>query len=105
MAERAYKLEWLLGLEKETLANMVLQQSKVIEKLQQAVKAQAVPQWISVSERMPEKRTGEKILGFNGEYVFECECDSDGYWCNLGGDTFTHWMPTPDLPIPSKGGE
>lgn len=44
MAERAYKLEWLLGLEKETLANMVLQQSKVIEKLQQAVKAQAVPE-------------------------------------------------------------
>ena len=42
MAERAYKLELLLGLEKETLANMVLQQSKVIEELQQAAKAQAV---------------------------------------------------------------
>ena len=43
IAERAYKLEWLLGLEKETLANMVLQQSKVIEKSQQAAKSQAVP--------------------------------------------------------------
>ena len=38
------KLSWLLGLEKETLANMVLQQSKVIEKLQQAAKAPAVPE-------------------------------------------------------------
>ena len=30
------KLNWLLGLEKETLADMAHQQSKIIEKLQQA---------------------------------------------------------------------
>lgn len=59
MAERAYKLEWLLGLEKETLANMVLQQSKVIEKLQQAVKAQAVPEgW----KLVPVEPTPEMML-------------------------------------------
>ena len=34
------KLSWLLGLEKETLANMAHQQSKIIEKLQKAAKAQ-----------------------------------------------------------------
>ena len=37
------KLNWLLGLEKETLADMAYQQSKIIEKLQKAAKAQAVP--------------------------------------------------------------
>ena len=36
------KLTWLLGLEKETLVNMAHQQSKIIEKLQNAAKAQAV---------------------------------------------------------------
>ena len=36
------KLNWLLGLEKETLADMAYQQSKIIEKLQKAAKAQAV---------------------------------------------------------------
>lgn len=35
------KLNWLLGLEKETLADMVHQQSKIIEKLQKAAKEQA----------------------------------------------------------------
>ena len=38
------KLNWLLGLEKETLADMAQQQSKIIEKLQKAAKAQAVPE-------------------------------------------------------------
>ena len=37
------KLNWLLGLEKETLADMAYQQSKIIEKLQKTTKAQAVP--------------------------------------------------------------
>lgn len=36
------KLTWLLGLEKETLADMAHRQSKIIEKLQNAAKAQAV---------------------------------------------------------------
>ena len=36
------KINWLLGLEKETLADMAHQQSKIIEKLQKAAKAQAV---------------------------------------------------------------
>ena len=36
-------LSWLLGLEKETLAHMAHQQSKIIKKLQKAAKAQAVP--------------------------------------------------------------
>ena len=38
------KINWLLGLEKETLADMAHQQSKIIEKLQKTAKAQAVPE-------------------------------------------------------------
>ena len=38
------KLNWLLGLEKETLADMAHQQSKIIEKLQKTAKAQVVPE-------------------------------------------------------------
>ena len=49
------KLTWLLGLEKETLVDMAHQQSKIIEKLQKADKEQAVPQWIPVSERLPDE--------------------------------------------------
>ena len=37
------KLSWLLGFEKETLADIAHQQSKIIKKLQKAAKAQAVP--------------------------------------------------------------
>ena len=48
------ELNWLLGLEKETLADMVRQQSKIIKKLQNTAKAQAVPQWISVGYRLPK---------------------------------------------------
>ena len=47
-------LTWLLGLEKETLADMAHQQSKIIEKLQNAAKAQAVPEVSqSISNPMP----------------------------------------------------
>ena len=43
------KLTWLLSLEKETLADMAYQQSKIIAKLQKAAKAQAVPEgWMLV---------------------------------------------------------
>ena len=66
MAERAYKLEWLLGLEKETLANMVLQQSKVIEKLQQAVKAQAVPKGFKI---VPEEPTEQQFGGMARDII------------------------------------
>ena len=38
------KLTWLLGLEKETLEDMAHQQSKIIEKLQNAAKEQTVPE-------------------------------------------------------------
>jgi len=50
-----------------------------------------------VNQAPPEAMQGNKILGFNGSYFFECEFD-DGYWCNIGGEDMTHWMPLPELP-------
>jgi phosphoribosylaminoimidazole carboxylase (NCAIR synthetase) len=51
------KINWLLGFEKETLADMAHQQSKIIERLQKATKAQTVPEWIPVSDRLPEEHS------------------------------------------------
>jgi len=55
------------------------------------------PVWISIEDRWPEAKQGNKILAYWAGHVFECEYD-DGFWCNLGGDDFTHWMPLPELP-------
>lgn len=59
-------------------------------------------EWIDVNVKWPEREYGKKILAYGGygdhRYVFECECDEDGDWCNLGGDAFTHWMPHPGDP-------
>lgn len=55
----AKKLSWLLGLEKETLADMAHQQSKIIEKLQKAAKVQAVPDgWKPVPVEPTEQQFG-----------------------------------------------
>ena len=57
------KLNWLLGLEKETLADMAHQQSKIIEKLQKAAKAQAVPELSK--EILQSLRDMVEIVGSN----------------------------------------
>lgn len=75
MAERAYKLEWLLGLEKETLSNMVLQQSKVIEKLQQAVKAQAVPEGFKIVPMEPTPEMIEAYFAAHLEWLEDDDAD------------------------------
>ena len=56
-------LNWLLGLEKETLANMAHQQSKIIEKLQKAAKAQAVPK--ANKDLLQSLRDMVEIVGAN----------------------------------------
>lgn len=144
------ELNWLLGLEKETLADMVRQQSKIIKKLQNTAKAQVVPEWwrlvpveptkemfaagydelensesieliykrmisaspacggssewVSVFKERPQKIEGNKIWATDGDAQFECEF-SDGFWCNISGSEFTHWMPLPPAPEQVKGGE
>ena len=57
------KLNWLLGLEKETLADMAHQQSKIIEKLQKAAKVQVVSE--DNKELLQSLRDMVEIVGAN----------------------------------------
>ena len=117
----AKKLNWLLGLEKETLADMAHQQSKIIEKLQNAAKAQAVPQWIPVSERLPPvgdqclfyrplaNKSGDKIIAIktampNGQFCWTDTIPDGEIQCNPsdGSCHVTHWMPLPTAPEQPK---
>ena len=103
-------LTWLLGLEKETLADMAHQQAKIIETLQNAAKAQAVPQWIPVSDRLPDGEIGsanEYIVyeSLNGkvqhDYFMIPSDESSPFW-NYYFDNVTHWMPLPSAPEQNK---
>ena len=75
----------------------------------QAAKAQAVPQWISVSERLPENEGTYFCLGYNGT-PFVCLFRTTKYegkiWLRSTGtkriDGITHWMPVPTAPEKNK---
>jgi len=54
-------------------------------------------EWIACSDEYPEPAQGNKVLGFGNGYAFECEFD-EGFWCNIGGEEMTHWMPLPCEP-------
>lgn len=58
------------------------------------------PEWISVSERLPESGVPTLICG-DGNVVEQGFFDDEyGYWYDLGGNrTFVHhWMPLPQAP-------
>lgn len=57
------KINWLLGLEKETLADMAHQQSKIIERLQKAAKMQVVSE--DNKELLQSLRDMVEIVGAN----------------------------------------
>ncbi len=59
-------------------------------------------EWVSVFKERPQKIEGNKIWATDGDTQFECEFN-DGFWCNISGSEFTHWMPLP--PAPVKDGE
>jgi hypothetical protein len=56
--------------------------------------------WISVDDQpingSYDWKFGDKAIGWNG-YAFEIEWDGD-YWCSIGGEEPTHWMPLPEPP-------
>ena len=104
------KLNWLLGLEKETLADMAHQQSKIIEKLQKAAKAQAVPQWISVEDQLPNHDAGKwsnpvialSDIGLVFRLSYCGGWQRTGDFMSTGSSKVTHWMPLPAPPEQNK---
>ena len=60
------KLNWLLGLEKETLANMAHQQAKLIEKLQKSAKNQSIVGGLKV---VPVEPTTEQFGGMARDVI------------------------------------
>lgn len=52
-------------------------------------------EWIDVKVTRPKMEEGSKIIGYFEGDVFDCVYE-DGYWCNVYGNDFTHWMPFND---------
>lgn len=57
---------------------------------QRVSELEAEREWRSVDVDPPDAIQGNKVLGFGNGYAFECEYDDD-FWCNIGGETMTHW--------------
>lgn len=74
----------------------------------QAAKAQAVPQWIPVSERLPDEGVLCIVFWVNGvvnnHFEYYKPTHIQGYFdsvidgCVLELDEVTHWMPLPAAP-------
>lgn len=56
-----------------------------------------VQEWISVKDRMPERRDG-KVLAFTHFGFSICHVRADGRLSGLYADWITHWMPLPEPP-------
>ena len=82
------------------------------EAWEQATKAQAVPQLVAVSDRLPEEDGTYFCLGHGGT-PFVCLFRTTKYegkiWLRSTGTKrvvgITHWMPIPSLPEQVKDGE
>lgn len=80
------------------------QAADMLEKLA-AEKETKKPEWISVKDRLPEKRCEAYLCSLDSclfpgsQYIDIRVFDSDGKWRN---GTVTHWMPLPELPKEEK---
>lgn len=75
-----------------------------ITRLNAIIKENEADKWISVEDRFPERIEGNKILCFSNDYIFECVYEDDN-WCNIFGETFTHWQPLLQPPAMRVKGE
>lgn len=77
--------------------NWVRRAEKAESEIKAAQDNNMIARWIDRDKKHPNPEQGEKILAWGNGYVFEAEFD-DGYWSNIGGDDFTHWLPHPGSP-------
>ena len=73
-----------------------------------AAKAQAVPQWIPVSERLPDSKSGvwsDTVIAVSDIGDVFALSFMGGYWqrssafINSGSTEIIGWMPIPELPV------
>lgn len=81
------------------------QAADMLEKLA-AEKEAKKPEWISVKDRLPEKKHEaylcclDSSLFLGSQYIDIRAYSGDGEWYMCG--TVTHWMPLPELPKEGK---
>lgn len=115
MTEREKFEKWLNTFDRQTLVTMTAKQARTIEELQAATKA-AAPQWIPVSERLPDSDDEVLVYPFpdnsygirlgtyhpyegklKGKWTYEEERHS--YYEQVEINNVTHWMPLPAAPV------
>lgn len=77
------------------------QQARCIENLTDKLNAtnDALPRWISVAERLPERETAVLCLFRHPDITTVCQNYhyDTGHWLS-DGNLVTHWMPLPEAP-------
>lgn len=76
------------------------QQARCIENMTDKLNAtnDALPRWISVEERMPEKHKGVIVHCNDGFLTLMCYDGRDWQWNGKQDNSVTHWMPLPQPP-------
>lgn len=66
----------------------------------------AKPQWIPVTERLPERNTEVLVCDTKEDFVSVWEYIGDGLWFGneiiWATEDITHWMPLPESPKEEK---
>ena len=98
--DRAF-IRWLAMTAYDTI-NELEQTSVPVHDMELILDEVAKPQWIPVTERLPDEYVS--VLCYcsrNGQYGCGEWCKEDNgtiYWIGLNGMIPTHWMPLPELP-------
>ena len=82
-------------------ANGAFLTSILLEHRAQAQRAEVVPQWISVKERLPMDSERVLVLCADGEIFIRFRLTGnwfDKYYGQMTGN-YTHWMPRPGAPV------
>lgn len=89
----------------ELIASCFKSEARVLREAAELLKA--IPEWISVNDRLPE--ANERVLATDGEYIGEAYMQANtefmrdfgvyaATWILIYGTNVTHWMPLPEPP-------